>query len=198
MRITAIKQQVKDQNRYSIFIDDEFSFGMSELSLIESGITKGQELTDVELAKYKDTAELDLAYNKALGLISRRLRSEWEIKDYPRRKKYVPEQIDAIVARLYKRSWLNDEAFARMWVENRRLLKSASARRITQELKAKRVSEDTIRSVLENDSNTDSAILKELIISKRKQSRYQDDQKLLAYLMRQGYNYADVKQQMEI
>jgi regulatory protein len=198
MRITAIKQQVKDQNRYSIFIDDEFSFGMSELSLIESGITKGQELTDVELAKYKDTAELDLAYNKALGLISRRLRSEWEIKDYLRRKKYVPEQIDAIVARLYKRSWLNDEAFARMWVENRRLLKSASARRITQELKAKRVSEDTIRSVLENDSNTDSAILKELIISKRKQSRYQDDQKLLAYLMRQGYNYADVKQQMEI
>ena len=198
MRITAIKQQVKDQNRYSIFIDDEFSFGMSELSLIESGITKGQELTDVELAKYKDTAELDLAYNKALGLISRRLRSEWEIKDYLRRKKYAPEQIDAIVARLYKRSWLNDEAFARMWVENRRLLKSASARRITQELKAKRVSEDTIRSVLENDSNTDSAILKELISSKRKQSRYQDDQKLLAYLMRQGYNYADVKQQMEI
>ena len=198
MRITAIKQQVKDQNRYSIFIDDEFSFGMSELSLIESGITKGQELTDVELAKYKDTAELDLAYNKALGLISRRLRSEWEIKDYLHRKKYAPEQIDAVVARLYKRSWLNDEAFARMWVENRRLLKSASARRITQELKAKRVSEDTIRSVLENDSNTDSAILKELIISKRKQSRYQDDQKLLAYLMRQGYNYADVKQHMEI
>ena len=198
MRITAIKQQVKNHSRYSVFIDDAFSFGLSESALIESGITSGQEITPDELTAFKDSAELDGAYNKALGLISRRLRSEWEIREYLQSKKYDPEQVDQTVTRLYTRQWLNDAAFARMWVENRRLLKSASARRITQELKAKHVKEDIIRGALEEVTNEDSGILKELIERKRKQTRYQDDQKLLAYLVRQGYNYQDIKDAMGI
>jgi len=80
-----------------------------------------------------------------------------------------------------------------MWAENRRQLKSASHRRITQELKVKRVSEDIIRSVLEADDHDDISMLGELVVRKRRQTRYQDDQKLLAYLIRQGYNYQDVK-----
>ena len=198
MRITAIKQQVKDHSRYSIFIDEVFSFGLSESALIESGITNGQEITEAELAVFKDNAEIDTAYNKTLGLIARRLRSEWEIRDYLQRKQYDTEHIDQIIARLYKRSWLNDESFARMWVENRRLLKSASARRIMQELKAKHVSDEIIQKVLESDNNEDSEILTSLVERKRKQTRYQDDQKLLAYLVRQGYNYQDVKSALSL
>jgi regulatory protein len=197
MRITAIKQQVKDHSRYSIFIDDVFSFGISETALIESGITKGQEISEDQIAEFKDSAAVDDAYNKTLGLIARRLRSEWEIRDYLKRKHYDIENINLIIARLYKRNWLNDEAFARMWVENRRLLRSASARRISQELKAKHVSDTIIQKVLEEDSTEDNTILTTLVERKRKQTRYQDDQKLLAYLIRQGYNYQDVKQAIE-
>jgi regulatory protein len=197
MRITAIKQQVKDHSRYSIFIDDVFSFGISETALIESGITKGQEISEDQIAEFKDSAAVDDAYNKTLGLIARRLRSEWEIRDYLKRKHYDIENINLIIARLYKRNWLNDEAFARMWVENRRLLRSASTRRISQELKAKHVSDTIIQKVLEEDSTEDSTILTTLVERKRKQTRYQDDQKLLAYLIRQGYNYQDVKQAIE-
>lgn len=197
MRITAIKQQVKDHSRYSIFIDDVFSFGISETALIESGITKGQEISEDQIAEFKDSAAVDDAYNKTLSLIARRLRSEWEIRDYLKRKHYDIENINLIIARLYKRNWLNDEVFARMWVENRRLLRSASARRISQELKAKHVSDTIIQKVLEEDSTEDSTILTTLVERKRKQTRYQDDQKLLAYLIRQGYNYQDVKQAIE-
>ena len=198
MRITAIKQQVKDHSRYSVFVDDVFSFGLSESALIDSGIKKGQDITEQELVAYKDTSVLDIGYNKALGLISRRLRSEWEIREYLKTKKYDPEQIDQIVERLTKRNWLDDSKFAPMWAENRRQLKSASHRRITQELKIKRVPEDIIRSVLEADDHDDISMLDELVVRKRRQTRYQDDQKLLAYLIRQGYNYQDVKQALNI
>lgn len=198
MHITAIKQQVKDRGRYSVFVDGHFSFGISESALIESGIANGQEITNVELQQFKDSAEVDKAYNKALGLIARRLRSEWEIREYLGKKNCPIDHIDYIISTLYERNWLNDESFARMWVENRRLLKSASARRITQELKAKHVREDIIQKVLEEDTHDERSVLMELIVRKRKQTRYQDDQKLLAYLVRQGYNYQDIKEALTI
>ena len=50
MKITAIKQQVKDQSRYSIYIDGKYSFGLSESALIDSGLRIGTEITAEELA----------------------------------------------------------------------------------------------------------------------------------------------------
>jgi regulatory protein len=161
---------------------------------MNSGLRIGRELTTAELDELKDTAKQDKAYNQTLGLISRRPRSEWEIRDYLKRKEYDPELIDQTVARLRKGSWLDDLDFARRWVENRRLLKSTSKRRLQQELKLKRVADDIIKQVLDEDETDEKAVLAELIKRKRQQSRYQDQQKLMAYLMRQGYNYGDVKE----
>ncbi|MCX6727277.1 MAG: RecX family transcriptional regulator [Candidatus Saccharibacteria bacterium] len=194
MKITDIKQQVKSPERYSIFVDDKFSFGLSESALMASTLKVGKEITPGELAELKDSARSDKTYGQALGLIARRKRSEWEIRDYFKRKEYEPELIDSLVERLYKSRWLDDAAFALMWVENRRLLKSTSARRITQELKAKRVSDDVISAALAQDETDENEVLRELVARKQKQTRYQDTQKLMAYLIRQGYNYTDVKQ----
>jgi regulatory protein len=193
MKVSGIKQQVKTQGRYSIFIDGKFSFGLSESALMKSGLRIGKEISREELVSLKDVAKADKAFNRALGLIARRPRSEWEIRDYLRRKEYDPEFIDELVDRLRTGKWLDDNAFARMWVENRRLLKATSSRRLTQELKQKRVSDDIIKDVLFDDQTDEIVLIKEIITRKRKQTRYQDNQKLIAYLVRQGYNYSDVK-----
>ncbi|RTK94970.1 hypothetical protein EKI60_00730 [Candidatus Saccharibacteria bacterium] len=193
MQVTDIKQQVKREGRYSIFVDGKFVFGLSENALMTSGLRIGLELTKDQLASYKDAAKTDKAYSQALGQVARRPRSEWEIRDYLKRKDYDPELIQEIIAKLYTGKWLDDLDFARRWVETRRLLKSTSKRRLQQELKAKRVSDDIISQVLEEDETDELAVLKDLVGRKRKQSRYQDDEKLLAYLIRQGYNYGDAK-----
>ena len=102
-----------------------------------------------------------------------------------------------LVERLYNSRWLDDQDFARKWVDNRRLLKATSKRRLTQELKAKRVSDDVISLVLAEDETDEVQILRELIARKQKQSRYQDNEKLIAYLIRQGFNYGDVKEALK-
>ena len=193
MQVTDIKQQVKREGRYSILVDGKFVFGISENALMTSGLRIGLELTKDELLAYKDAAKTDKAYNQALGQVARRPRSEWEMRDYLKRKDYDPELIQEIIAKLYAGKWLDDLDFARRWVETRRLLKSTSKRRLQQELKAKRVSDDVISKALQEDETDELAVLKDLVKRKRKQSRYQDDEKLLAYLIRQGYNYGDVK-----
>ncbi len=193
MKITDIKQQVKNQSRYSIFVDGKYSFSLSELALINSGLHTGQEVTKEELESLKDTAKLDKAYNRALALVARRSRSEWELRDYLKRKEYDEPIITEILNRLSNYGYVDDEAFARMWVENRRLLKSTSKRRLAQELRQKRISSEIIDKVLAEDETDELEVLRELVASKRKLPRYQDDLKLMQYLARQGFSYDDIK-----
>lgn len=193
MKITDIKQQLKDKARFSIFIDGKFSFSLGESSLLKKHLRIDQELSDDELEELKDTAVWDKAYNRVLVLLARRPRSEWEVQEYLKRKGYDRDLINDLTYRLYKVNLLDDLAFARAWVENRRLLKATSKRRLMLELKQKHVKEDVIKEVLAEDETDERQVLRELVARKRKQSRYQDNQKLMAYLMRQGFNYEDVK-----
>lgn len=196
MKITDIKQQVKRQDRYSIFVDGKYSFSLSENELMKSGIRIEKEFSNTELEKLKDTAVLDKAYMRCLDLLARRARSEWEIRDYLRRKSYEPEIIEQIVERLARAKYIDDFAFGKSWVANRRLLKTTSRRKLTQELKQKRLDDSIINRVLEEDETNEQEVLKELIAKKRDQSRYSDEQKLIAYLLRQGFNYSDIKELM--
>jgi SOS response regulatory protein OraA/RecX len=47
------------------------------------------------------------------------------------------------------------------------------------------------------DSETELAQLQELVARKHKQSRYQERDKLMAYLARQGYGYDLIKQALD-
>lgn len=193
MKITDIKQQVKRQDRYSIYIDGKYAFSFSENELLNLALRINQEFTPEELEKLKKTAVEDKAYMRALDLLMRRNRSEWELRDYLKRKDYTVDIIEKILDRLNRAGYVDDKKFAAMWVENRRLLKATSKRKLQVELRQKRVADEIIQEVLSEDETDERQVLKDLIAKKRQQTRYQDDQKLMAYLLRQGFNYDDVK-----
>ncbi len=196
MKVTAIKHQVKRADRYSIYVDDKYIFSLSETELLNTGLKIGQEFTENELDDLKDTAVLDKGYDRALNLISRRPRSEWELEDYLKRKDYDKEVAQQIIEKLRERGFVNDSEFARRWVENRRLLKATSKRRLRQELKQKRVSDEIIDHALEEDETDEREVVRELVERKRKQTKYQDDLKLMQYLSRQGFSYDMIKDVM--
>jgi SOS response regulatory protein OraA/RecX len=193
MKISDIKQQVKRQGRYSIFVDDKYSFSLSDEALLEHKVRIGQELTKDELKAFKEASQFDKAYNLTLAYVARRSRSEWELRDYFRRKEIDEDAGEQIMQRLRNYGYVNDEAFARSWVDNRRLLKPISRRRLQLELRQKHVADDIVRRVLEDDETSDRDTLRELVAKKRRLTRYQDDTKLMQYLVRQGYGYDDVK-----
>ena len=45
MQITKIEVQKKKQNRFNIYLNNEFAFGVDEDTLLKFGLTKGTELT---------------------------------------------------------------------------------------------------------------------------------------------------------
>lgn len=195
MKITAIKQQVKRPDRYSIYIDEKFAFGLSEQGLLESRLATGQDLDAAQVKALTATAAVDKAYGNALRYVVMRPRSIWEMQTYLRRKQIDEPVAEQIVERLTNLNLLSDEAFADAWVANRRLLKSTSKRRLRQELQQKRVAERIIDRVLQEDETDERSVLAQLIEKKRR--RYADDTKLMQYLARQGFGYDDIKAALE-
>lgn len=191
MTITAIKQQVKRQDRYSVFVDGKYAFSLSEGGLLESRLASGQEIDAARLAELKRAAGLDKAYGNALRYVALRPRSEWELAEYFRRKGVDEAAAAEITARLRSLDLLDDLAFARAWVANRRLLKHTSKRRLALELKQKHVTEDAIQAVLAADETDEREQLRVLIAKKR--ARYPDQRKLMQYLARQGFGYDDIQ-----
>lgn len=196
MNITAIKQQERLKGRYSIYADEKYVFSLSEGALLDEKLYIGMELSREQVKDYKKLSADDKAYGLTLAYVARRPRSEWELRDYLRRKGYDEVVSEQIMERLRTLGFVNDESFARSWVDNRRLLKPVSKRRLQQELRQKRVSDEVISKVLQEDETDEQDTLRQLITRKRKQTRYQDNQKLMQYLARQGFNYDDIKSAM--
>lgn len=193
MKLTSIKQQLKNQNRYSVFVEGKYAFSLSAEALLDSRLVAGQELTGEEIEQFKRLSAEDKAYGLALAYVVRRMRSEGELLDYFRRKQYAPELNRQLLDKLQRAGFVNDEEFAVRWVENRRLLKATSSKKLRLELRQKHIDNDMINRVLTRDTTDERELLRQVIAKKRQQSRYQDDQKLIAYLARQGYSYDDIK-----
>lgn len=193
MTITSIRQQERLKGRYSIYVDEKYAFSLSADALLDARLHPGQEVTEEQLREYKKLSADDKAYGLALSYLARRMRSRWEVSDYFRRKDYDEALAEQLLERLANLGLIDDIKFAEAWVRNRRLLKSVSRRRLQQELRQKHVADDVIQTVLAEDDVSDSATLRELIVRKRRLTRYQDDQKLLRYLVGQGFGYDDVK-----
>ncbi|MEJ0072573.1 MAG: RecX family transcriptional regulator [Candidatus Saccharibacteria bacterium] len=193
MTITAIKQQERLKGRYSIYVDEKYAFSLSADALLDEQLHSGQELDEQQLKTYKKLSQDDKAYGLALAYLARRMRSRWELGDYFRRKGYDEALAQQIFEKLEKFGLVDDEKFAEAWVRNRRILKPVSKRRLTQELRQKRIADGVITRVLSDDETDERAVLRELIERKRRQTRYRDDLKLMQYLARQGFSYDDIK-----
>jgi regulatory protein len=126
-----------------------------------------------------------------------RPRSRWEMEQYLKRKQCSPALAEIILNKLSIMQILDDRVFAEAWVANRRLLKTTSRRRLLQELRAKRVPDEIAEQAVSADQTDERAVLAELITRKRRQARYQDDQKLMQYLAGQGFGYGDIKAALE-
>jgi len=195
VKITAITAQIKRPGRYSIYVDGKFALGLGGNDLLNLGLVNGQELSGSELDTLKQESDIGKIYDKTLNLLSFRSRSEHELKDYLKRKQQSPATIEIILNRLSKLGYVDDKKFAARWVENRRLLKPISSLKLRSELKQKRIPNKVIDEVLAADVTDEQEVLKQLIEKKAK--RYPDQQKMMAYLARQGFRYDDIKQALK-
>lgn len=99
---------------------------------------------------------------------------------------YSDEDIENVISRLIAKNYLNDESFAKFYVENRCTKKGISERKLRQELMKKGISSELIELSFANSSRSEAEEIKKIIQKKR--AKY-DDTKLIQYLVRRGFEY---------
>jgi regulatory protein len=193
MKITSIKQQVKNPERASIFVDGKYSFSLSLNELVAEKLKINQEIDEAELKKLKKLSIDGKLKNRALEWVMNRPRSIRELSDYLYRKKAEPEQIISITEDFKSRNYISDVAYA-VWLIDMRRRGGKSSRAIQSELSKKGVSREVVAENMAKDSDQERQLLKELVLKKQRLSRYKNDEmKLKQYLLRQGFSYDDIK-----
>lgn len=212
MIITNIQSQVKNPDRLNIFIDGEFKFSLDISQVVDFRLKIGTEVGDDDLRELEEASVFGKIYLRALEYCVSRPRSIRELKDYLYKKtqqtKYknrkgeikirdgVSQKVaDQVLERLIDKKYINDEVFTRWWAENRNQRKGISRRKLQSELIAKGVDVNLINLVLSESDRDDSNEIDKIIA--KKSSRYNDKQKFMQYLMRQGFNYDDVRSALE-
>lgn len=204
MKITSISVQARDKNRVNVSVDGKYRFSLDIAQVADLGIRVGKEYDENELIALEEESQFGKLYTRTLEYCFSRPHSRQEVRQYLYRKTQ-PKRIktgelkpgvsialtERVFNRLDERGYLNDETFARYWVENRQLRKGISVRKLQSELHAKSVDPVIIDTVLADTERSDEDELQKVIAKKAR--RYDDPQKLMAYLARQGFSYDDIK-----
>jgi len=209
MKITDISSQARNPDRVNVSVDGKYRFSLDVFQVGELGVKIGKEYTEQELIELETESQFGKLYARALEYCLMRPHSAKEVRDYLWRKtrstksrnkktgaiverEGVSQAVaDRVYDRLVAKNYIDDEKFTRYWVENRNFTKGSSTRKLIAELRAKGVEQSVIDAALADSDRSDDEELKKVLSKKR--SKYDDEQKLIAYLARQGFSYDDIK-----
>jgi len=142
----------------------------------------------------RDAPPTGSAYDAAVRYLGSRPRSVAEIKRHLRTKRFDDESQDKAIDQLRAQRYIDDEAFARYWVEQRVRFRPKGARALVSELLAKGVARETIDVVLgEADPDAETKRAREAI--RRPMARWlamdpnERKRKIHQYLVARGFSY---------
>ena len=195
--VTAIEAQKRGHERVNIYIDGEYTFS---LSLIEAArLHRGQQLSDAEIAALQGEDAVLKAVDRAARFLSYRPRSQEEVRRNLAEKDTPPAVIEAALNRLAAMGYLDDEAFSRYWVQNRREFKPLSPRALRVELKQKGVTEGIISTVLD-ELDADQLAYSAGLAQARKlryPTQLEFRRKIGDLLRRRGFSYSTIRDVVE-
>ncbi|MGI6126415.1 MAG: RecX family transcriptional regulator [Planifilum sp.] len=199
--ITRI-ERLPGRPRYRIFVDDSCRFTVEEDVLIKCGLTKGMTVDPERLASILETEEWSRARRLALRYLASKRRTAWELEQMLRRKGVSSAHREAVLEEFHRFGYLDDHAFARDWVEERRSRKGYGAARIRRELEEKGISPELIDRVLgEVDEEDEFRLAME--VAERRLSRMRDlpwavlERRLGRQLLNRGFSSTVVLEVLE-
>lgn len=196
--VTKISVQSRRKDRYSIYMDGKYRFSLSENQLLSAGLKAGDDIAEATIEGLVEQSELGKVIDRVYNYMSYRPRSRNEIKLYLSRNGFENDTVEEIVEELDRRNLIDDEGFAKDWVESRQLLSPRSRRQLSLELRQKGIASDIIEKVLEAmQPSDDPGVIANIISTKRLRARY-DERKLVQYLTSKGFTYDSVRKALEL
>lgn len=140
-------------------------------------------------------ADFPIYFDKVLTFLSFRSRSELEIKEYLLRKSCSLELIEEIIAKLKHLNFINDEEFARSWIQSRTGFRPEGRALILMELRKKGISKDIIDKVFpeERPASQENMLAEKLALKKLERIKnlpfLEQKKKLYSFLSQKGFSF---------
>ena len=198
MLVTRIERQKKQKQRFSIFLDGEFAFGVSDAVLLKHGIRKGDELREEDVTRIREADSLDAAKRMALNYISFRPRSSSEVAGYLVRKGFTPGEAATVAQHFVSVSLINDGEFARMYVRDRLRRKPTGTALLKHELFRRGIpgplADQVLNEIVSRENQIEAAVqlaqkkIKITGLRKRTADREKVLRQVFGYLLRRGFS----------
>ena len=188
-KITALRQQKRDARRVNVYLDGRYAFALQ--APLADAVQVGQTLSPEEIDELQRKDVAEVAFQRVLQFLSYRPRSQAEVEAYLQRRKVTPAVRQEVMDRLVQARLLDDQEFARYWVENREVFRPRGVYSLRFELRSKGVDEVTIQRAVEGLDEADSAYRAAAERARRlKGLGYADFRRRLAgFLQRRGFGY---------
>jgi regulatory protein len=145
--VTALKT-TRAPGRIAVHVDGAFLATVSEAFVARSGLYVGRELDDTALDRLRADAAADGALAAAYRLLSHRQRSRAELRARLAQRGCTDEVVAAVLRQLASDGLVDDEAFARAFVADKRTLSGWGGDRIARALRETGVSDEVAERVL--------------------------------------------------
>lgn len=199
MKITKIQQQ-QNKDRYSIFIDEKFAFGIDDIDLINYKLIEGLQITEARYEEIYNNVLLVKAKNKAYSFLSFKMRTKKEVED-KLKEDYSDDIVLNVISILEHYSYIDDYKYALLYTKDKFNFKKYGLLRIKYELKNRGINEVLINEVFEYLDLDEISILLDLIYKKTKGNKiteYKEKKRLFDFLIRRGFDYTTINEAYKI
>ncbi len=195
VKITDVCVQKKNEMRVSVFVDGEYMFSLDAADAALRGIKTGRELSQREIDNLIMDSEYTKARDYALSILSRKAISSKSLGDKLSEKGYTPIVIPEIIRELTELGYIDDMAYARMYMEVC-LEKMWGSRKISYEMKQKGIPCDIIDELLEEYSDSErTEEMAKIILSKYSNDDIHDIKtraKITRYFAARGFDFSKI------
>lgn len=199
MIVTKIESVTK--TKYKVYVDGQFAFVLYKGELSRFHIVEEQELSQDTYEKIRTEVILKRAKLRAMHLLNDMWRTEFQLREKLTRNDYPADIVEAAINYVKSFGYINDYEYARSFIESRKERKSR--REIYMQLVGKGVSKDLIDEAFEEcyEHEDSSEAIRRLLEKKHydpEKTLPQEKKKIMAYLVRKGFNYEDIRRTMQI
>ncbi len=189
-KIIEIRNAPRGRQRV-IVLDDGREFLFSEEACERLGVAEA-DIADPALLEALDAAEQHVnAHEAALRLLSYRARSEHEMRTRLTMRGIASTVVEEEIERLRRAGLLDDEKFARAWVEDRKRIAPRGRRMLRYELLGRGIEAESVENVTRDIDDHETAL--DLARNRARKISTTDYGsffgKMTGFLQRRGFDY---------
>lgn len=193
-----LEKIVKLKNgKYKLYLDNKEVITTFDDVILKNNLLFNKEIDNELYSKIINENNYYELLNSCIKRISRRLRSEKEIKNYLEKKTNDIHLIEYIIVELKQKNYINDLLFTKAYLSDKLALTNSGVNKIKSELYNLGIEEEIINDVLENNNiKNDPKKLENMIKKKIKlNNKYSNNylkQKILNDMINLGYDREEI------